>query len=121
MTAFLIENTAGDFPFWLAPEQVKVIPIADRHLEYAHEVAQTLVDRGLRARADDGGERMQAKIRVAELHKIPVILVVGDQEQEARALSVRERGASGSERNERKGVPLEELGQELETRYRARS
>ena len=121
MTAFLIENTAGDFPFWLAPEQIVVIPIADRHLEYARDVAQTLVNRGLRARADDGGERMQAKIRVAELHKIPVILVVGDQEQEARALSVRERGVSGSERSERKGVPLEELGQELETRYRARS
>lgn len=116
MTAFLIENTAGDFPFWLAPEQIVVIPIADRHLEYAREVAQTFKDRVLRARADDGGERMNAKIRQAELHKIPVILVVGDQEQESRTLSVRERGAG-----ERKGVPLEELANELEKRYRSRS
>ncbi len=116
MTAFLIENTAGDFPFWLAPEQIVVIPIADRHLEYAQQVADTLRAKTLRARADDGGERMQAKIRTAELHKIPFILVVGDQEAESQTLAVRER-----HKGERKAVPLLELASELEVKYRSRA
>ncbi|MBB6099521.1 threonyl-tRNA synthetase [Deinobacterium chartae] len=116
MTAFLIENTAGDFPFWLAPQQAVVVPIADRHLEYAREVEERLRARGLRAHVDAGGERMNAKIRNAELHKIPVILIVGDQEAEQRQLSVRERG-----KGERKAVPLEDLVQELDVRYRTRA
>ncbi|PYE55204.1 threonine--tRNA ligase [Deinococcus yavapaiensis] len=115
MTAFLIENTAGDFPFWLAPRQVVVVPIADRHLDYAREVEGALKSRGLRAETDDGNDRMNAKIRTAELAKIPVILVVGDKEQEARQLSVRERG-----KGERKGAPLDELAGELERRYKLR-
>ncbi|WP_041230676.1 threonine--tRNA ligase [Deinococcus peraridilitoris] len=115
MTAFLIENTAGDFPLWLAPRQVIVVPIADRHVEYAREIEVTLRALGLRAETDDGSERMNAKIRNAELAKIPVMLIVGDQEQEARAVSVRERG-----KGERKGVPLADISSELETRYRQR-
>ena len=116
MTAFLIENTAGDFPFWLAPRQVVVIPIADRHVEYAREVERALRERGLRAETDEGSDRMNAKIRNAELAKIPVMLIVGDKEAEARQLSVRERG-----KGERKGVPLDEMATELEQRYRTRA
>lgn len=116
MTAFLIENCAGDFPFWLAPEQVRVVPIADRHLEYAQQVEAELRKHDLRAKVDDGGERMNAKIRNAELRKVPFVLIVGDQEAEKQELSVRER-----HKGERKGVPLAELVQELATRYRNRS
>jgi len=116
MTAFLIENTAGDFPFWLAPQQVVVIPIADRHLDYAREVEAALRSRGLRAEVDDGSDRMNAKIRSAELSKIPVMLIVGDKETEARELSVRERG-----HGERKGVKLDEYAGELQRRYQTRA
>lgn len=116
MTAFLIENCAGDFPFWLAPEQVRVVPIADRHLEYAQQVEAELRKHDLRAKVDDGGERMNAKIRNAELRKVPFVLIVGDQEAEKQELSVRER-----HKGERKGVPLTELVQELAARYRNRS
>ncbi|WP_034346131.1 threonine--tRNA ligase [Deinococcus misasensis] len=116
MTAFLIENCAGDFPFWLAPEQVRVVPIADRHLEYAQQVEAELRKHDLRAKVDDGGERMNAKIRNAELRKVPFVLIVGDQEAEKQELSVRER-----HKGERKGVPLAELVQELAARYRNRS
>lgn len=116
MTAFLIENTMGDFPFWLAPEQVVIVPIADRHLDYAREVENQLRAKGLRAHVNAGGDRMNAKIRQAELLKIPVILVVGDQEAETQSLAVRERG-----KGERKAVPLSELIAELDQRYRSRS
>ncbi|GEM47415.1 threonine--tRNA ligase [Deinococcus cellulosilyticus] len=116
MTAFLIENCAGDFPFWLAPEQVRVVPIADRHLEYAQQVEAELRKHDLRAKVDDGGERMNAKIRNAELRKVPFVLIVGDQEAEKQELSVRER-----HKGERKNVPLAELVQELAGRYRNRT
>ena len=119
MTAFLIENTAGDFPLWLAPRQIVVIPIADRHNPYAQELVNELRGAGLRAELDDSSARMNAKIRDAELHKIPLMLVVGDREQEAREVSVRERGAGGT--SECKGVPFAGLKAELLERYRSRA
>jgi len=87
----LIEHYAGAFPLWLAPVQAAVIPIADRHLEYARKVADSLRAAGLRAEVDDRGERMQAKIRDAQLQKIAYMLVVGDREAEAGAVAVRLR------------------------------
>ncbi|MEX0785562.1 MAG: threonine--tRNA ligase [Dehalococcoidia bacterium] len=89
--AYLIELYAGAFPVWLAPVQAVVIPIADRHLDYANRVADDLRAEGFRVELDDRGERMQAKIRDAQLQKVPYMLVVGDREQEANAVSVRER------------------------------
>jgi threonyl-tRNA synthetase len=94
MMAYLIELYAGAFPLWLAPVQAIVIPIADRHLEYADKVADELRAQGLRVELDGRGERMQAKIRDAQLQKIPYMLVVGDREQEADAVAVRQRDGS---------------------------
>lgn len=87
----LIEHYAGAFPVWLAPVQAVVIPIADRHLDYARKVEQELRMDGLRARVDSRAERMNSKIRQAQVEKVPYMLVVGDKEQAADAVSVRLR------------------------------
>ncbi|HEX9133773.1 MAG TPA: threonine--tRNA ligase, partial [Ktedonobacteraceae bacterium] len=87
----LIEHTAGAFPAWLAPVQVRIITIADRHVPYAQEVMQRLHDQAIRVELDDSPERMNAKIRAAQLQKIPYMLVVGDKEQQSQAVSVRLR------------------------------
>lgn len=118
-TGILIEHYAGDFPLWLAPRQVMIIPIADRHNAYAEELRGELHAAGLRAEVDDSSNRMQAKVRSAELSKIPVMLIVGDKEQEARQVSVRERTPEGHK--ERKGVAFEDLKAELLERRKNRS
>lgn len=87
----LIEHFAGAFPLWLAPVQARCIPIADRHIPWAEEVAASLRVGGLRADVDDGNERMQAKIRHGQQRKIPYLLVIGDREVEAKAAAVRVR------------------------------
>ncbi len=87
----LIEHYAGSFPVWLAPVQVRLIPIADRHNAYARQVAGRLREVGLRVEVDDSGERMNAKIRRAQMEKIPYMLVVGDREMKAGAVAVRLR------------------------------
>jgi threonyl-tRNA synthetase len=89
--AMLIEHFGGSFPVWLSPVQAMVIPIADRHAEYAHKVQATLKEHGIRAELDARSERMNAKIRDAQLQKIPYMLVVGDKEAAAEAVSVRLR------------------------------
>ena len=92
MVALLIEEYEGAFPLWLSPVQAMVIPIADRHIEYAEEVAKQLKAAKLRVEVDTRGERMNAKIRDAQLRKIPYMLVVGDREAEAKAAALRVRG-----------------------------
>jgi len=87
----LIEHYAGAFPMWLAPVQAAIIPIADRHIEYARQAAAEMRRAGLRVEVDERGERMQAKIRDAQLQKVPYMLVVGDREAEAGAVAVRLR------------------------------
>ena len=87
----LIEHYGGAFPVWLAPVQARLIPIADRHLDFACQVQKELAAAGLRADVDSSGERMQAKIRDAQLLKIPYMLVVGDREAEAGAVNLRLR------------------------------
>jgi threonyl-tRNA synthetase len=89
--AMLIEHFGGAFPVWLAPLQAMVIPISDRHHEYAHQVLAQLKGAGIRAELDMRSERMNAKIRDAQLQKIPYMLVVGDKEAAAGAVSVRLR------------------------------
>jgi len=89
--AILIEHFAGAFPLWLAPVQVTVLPIADRHLDYAREVRSTLAAAGLRAIVDDRQEKVNLKIREAQLQKVPYMLVVGDREAAERAVAVRSR------------------------------
>lgn len=92
MVALLIEEYEGNFPLWLSPVQAVVIPIADRHIEYAGEVARQLRTAKLRVDVDSRGERMNAKIRDAQLRKVPYMLVVGDREAEAQAAALRIRG-----------------------------
>lgn len=87
----VIEHFAGAFPVWLAPVQALLIPIADRHIEYMRGVAEKLKAQGFRVEVDERAERMQAKIRDAQLQKIPYMLVAGDKEAEAGAVSVRLR------------------------------
>lgn len=94
MVALLIEEYEGNFPLWLSPTQAVVIPIADRHAAYAREVAGALKAKRLRVEVDDRNERMNAKIRDAQLRKVPYMLVVGDREAEARAVAVRVRGGT---------------------------
>jgi threonyl-tRNA synthetase len=89
--AIYVEHTEGRFPLWLAPVQAAVIPIADRHVGFAREVSAALAARGLRVEVDDGSDRMGAKIRRAQLQKVPYMLVVGDREAEARQVSLRHR------------------------------
>ncbi|MGD8626041.1 MAG: threonine--tRNA ligase [Anaerolineae bacterium] len=87
----LVEHYAGAFPVWLAPVQAMLIPIADRHNGYAHQVADQLKAAGLRVEVDDSSDRMQAKIREAQLQKVPYMLVVGDREMENDQVAVRLR------------------------------
>jgi threonyl-tRNA synthetase len=87
----LIEHYAGAFPVWLAPVQVELIPIADRHIPYAREVATQLELADLRVEVDERGERMNAKIRDAQNQKIPYMLVIGDKEVEAGQVALRLR------------------------------
>ena len=100
----LIEHYAGAFPVWLSPVQAVVIPIADRHVEYAQEVKARLEASNVRVDVDDGNDRMNAKIRNAQLQKIPYMLVIGDREIEAGAAAVRLR--SGDDLG---AVPVDEI------------
>jgi threonyl-tRNA synthetase len=99
----LVEHFAGAFPLWLAPVQAVIIPIADRHIEAAQELAAVLRSRGLRIDVDGSDNRMQNKIRVAQEQKVPYMVVLGDREIEAREGTLRRRGAE-------KGEPQETLG-----------
>ena len=87
----LLEHYAGAFPLWLAPVQAVIIPIADRHLEYARQVQDTLAKASFRVEVDSRGDRMNQKIRNAQMQKVPYMLVVGDKEAEAGSVSVRHR------------------------------
>ncbi len=87
----LIEHFAGAFPLWLAPEQVRVLPISDKFNDYAHKVLGALLEVGLRAHVDQRAETIKAKIRDAQLEKIPVMLVVGAKEAESDSVSYRDR------------------------------
>jgi threonyl-tRNA synthetase len=105
--AFLIEHYAGAFPTWLAPVQVKIIPVADRHNDHAKNVMVELKNHGIRAEIDDRSERMNLKIRQAQLEKVPYMVVIGDKEIEGNTLAVRRR--SGEQ------LPAQSLASFIET------
>jgi threonyl-tRNA synthetase len=94
MVGFLLEHYAGNFPVWLSPDQVRIVPITDTHNEYASQLADRLRAAGIRAEADLGPDRMNAKIRNAQLFKIPYMAVVGDQEMSAGTVALRKRDGS---------------------------
>ena len=90
--SFLLEETKGNLPMWLAPHQIKILPIADRHIEYAKELQAALKKAKIRVDVDDRAEKVGYKIREAKLEKIPYIIVVGDREVEEQRVNVNERG-----------------------------
>jgi threonyl-tRNA synthetase len=114
--AIVLEHYAGAMPPWLAPVQVRLVPIADRHLGYAAVVAGALKAVGLRPEVDDSGGRMQAKVRDAQLAKVPYTLVLGDRDEAAEAVSVRLLDGS-----ERRGVPLQDFVSHLQAEVAARA
>ncbi len=89
--ACLIEHYGGAFPVWLSPVQAAIVPISDRHVEYAHEIGSGLRGEGVRVRVDDRSERMNLKIREAQMEKVPYMLVVGDKEMSSSSVSLRLR------------------------------
>lgn len=116
--ALLIEKYAGAFPVWLAPVQVKLLPIADRHLDYVYDVKKQLEENGIiRVEIDDRSEKIGYKIREAQLEKVPYMLIIGDKDIENDAVSVRSRseGDQGS-----MGVTefIEKIKEEIETKKR---
>jgi len=94
--AILLEHYGGAFPFWLAPVQARVLPVAERHREKAQDAVSKLRDAGLRVELDARGEPLSARVRDGEIEKVPFLLVIGDREVEADAVSVRRRGSSES-------------------------
>jgi len=102
--SYLIEMYGGAFPLWLAPVQVGLVPIAERHQGYAEKVQQRLQKSGLRVELDARNEKMNAKIRDFTLQKIPYVLVMGDKEESSEAVSVRARG-----KGDQGSTPLEQF------------
>lgn len=114
--AFLIEKYAGAFPTWLSPVQVKILPISEKHLEYAAKVSSELKDAGVRVELDDSNESLGKKVRGAKVEKVPYTLVIGDAEVEAQSVTVehREKGKLGAQ-------PLEEFKTSLLVEIKNRS
>jgi threonyl-tRNA synthetase len=89
---FLLEHYAGKFPVWLAPLQVKVLPISDKYMDYARETEKSLKKAGIRVEVDDRNEKIGKKIRDTEMMKVPYMLVVGEKEMNERKVSLRRQG-----------------------------
>jgi threonyl-tRNA synthetase len=104
MIGFLLEHYAGNFPVWLSPDQVRVIPITDAHIDYAQSLVSRMKELGIRAEADLSNERMNAKIRQAQLFKIPYMLVVGEREMADGTVSLRKRDGSRQD-----GMPVDQF------------
>lgn len=116
MIGFLIEHYAGNFPLWLSPEQARVIPITDAHNEYAQHIAARMRALGIRAQADLAPERMNAKIRQAQLMKVPYMAVVGDQEMQGQMVALRKR--TGERMND---LPVDAFIAQIQEKVRTRS
>ncbi len=114
--AVLIEHYAGAFPLWLAPEQVRLVPVADRHLDHARELEEKLRAAGLRPFVDSSAETVGKKVRAAQVMKVPYTLVIGDKEEESGELTVRDRSGT-----ETKGVALDAFVRALSEEAASRS
>ena len=104
LIGILIEEYGGDFPLWLAPIQIRLLPVSDAHRDFVHDVANQMQALGIRAEADNSRERLGKMIRNAEKQKIPVMAIIGDKELEGNTLSIRTR-ASG----ELGAIPVSEV------------
>jgi threonyl-tRNA synthetase len=116
MIGFLLEHYAGNFPVWLSPEQVRVIPITDPQNEYSEKIVRQLRDQGIRTSADISAQRMNAKIRSAQLMKVPYMLVIGESEAQAEQVSLRVRDGSRTDH-----IPLAEFITRAKDRISTRS
>jgi threonyl-tRNA synthetase len=116
MVGFLLEHYAGAFPVWLSPEQVRVIPITDPQNEYADGIVRQLRELGIRVSSDLSAQRMNAKIRSAQLMKVPYMLVVGENEANAEQVSLRVRDGSRQD-----NIPLVEFITRVRDRISTRS
>jgi threonyl-tRNA synthetase len=112
----LIEHYAGQFPLWLAPEQVRLAPVADRHIDHANQLASRLREAGLRPGVDDSKETVGKKVRASQVMKIPYTLVIGDREAESGQLAVRDRDGE-----ETKDVPFELFAERIAAEAESRS
>ncbi|WP_448574146.1 threonine--tRNA ligase [Trichothermofontia sp.] len=115
LIGILIEEYAGDFPLWLAPLQIRLLPVTDEQLAFCHAVGDRFRAAGIRAEVDTSGERLGKMIRKAEKEKVPVMAVVGAKEREANALSIRTRAAG-----ELGALPVDEVGDRLQAAIRDR-
>jgi len=116
MIGFLLEHYAGNFPVWLSPDQVRVIPITDAHKEYALRLVGQMKEQGFRVEADLSNDRMNAKIRQAQLFKIPYMLVVGEREMSEGTVSLRKRDGTRQD-----GMPVDDLIRLVKDRIDKRS
>jgi threonyl-tRNA synthetase len=116
MIGFLIEHFAGNFPVWLSPDQIRLIPITDNHNDYALRLVNQMKEQGIRAEADLSNDRMNAKIRQAQLFKVPYMLVVGDREMSEGTVSLRKRDGSRMD-----GMPVSEFIRMAKDRINQRS
>ncbi len=115
LIGILIEEYAGDFPLWLAPLQIRLLPVTDEQLSFCQEVCDRFRSAGIRAEVDTSGERLGKMIRNAEKEKVPVMAVVGAKEREANALNIRTRAAG-----ELGALPVAEVGDRLQAAIRDR-
>ena len=105
---FLIEHFGGNFPLWLAPKQVVILPVSDKHNDYAHSLYQELRQQGIRVEVDNRSEKIGAKIRDAELQKINIMLIVGEKEVSDKVVTVRRRFVK-----EQQTISLKEFSNEI--------
>ncbi len=116
MIGFLLEHYGGNFPVWLSPDQVRVVPITDAHNDYAQGLVSQMKEKGIRAEADLSNERMNSKIRQAQLFKVPYMLVVGDREMAEGTVSLRRRDGSRAD-----AMPVDEFIRTVRDRIEQRS
>lgn len=114
--AYLIEEYKGAFPTWLAPVQVKLIPVSGVHEDYAREIKAILLKKGIRVETDFRDEKLGYRIREAQVNKVPVMLVLGDKEVEAREVNIRRYGSKDSS-----NASLEQFVSDLEQEIANRS
>ncbi|MDO8340614.1 MAG: threonine--tRNA ligase, partial [Candidatus Woesebacteria bacterium] len=95
----LIEHFAGNFPTWLTPVQVKVLPISEKHLDYAKEIFSSLKEKGIRVELDERNETLGGKIRDAQMEKVSYMLIIGDKEEKEKTVSIRKRNGENLENN----------------------
>ena len=113
----ITEHFAGAFPTWLAPEQVRIMPMTDRNISCAKEVMQQLTDNGFRVTMDDRNEKIGYKIREAQVHKVPYMIVIGDKDEEKGVISVRTR-KTGETTAMETGEFIEKLAYEVENKLK---